>query len=230
MNIRKDIFLEILYSIVIAAVLLIEKTRMEEEQRSILEVLKNLILIAVYYLWIHSLSSKFTRSIFLVKKNHKRNTLFRRFHLTAIKEFSQFKIVVFIILCATLSIISKEFDFNNILLRVVQLASISIYVLTIYSALTRKSESVNFNWKFAIVLFAPYLFLFLAHALFSVKHPQFLLVIPGNLHLLFFVDINLLNLFLALLGLSVTLGVYTTSMNRLLDGKKSLALPIGKLN
>lgn len=228
MKVKKDLILDIIYSIIISIILIFENSEYTTDKLIVAEIFKGLILVSIYYLWFQSLSNKFNNSIFV---NDKTKSSIIKVGLTIIKQISEMKIGVFIIVYIIYTIYTGDFKTDYIFYKSIQIISTSVYVISIYSLVQSYNGNNNFRWILVTAYFSFYILFILVNVLFKSSNFTLFYFIPSNVFLLF-VDYTPLtiSLLIYIFGLFFFFFIYFISINKLIKRVRKINLPINRVN
>lgn len=233
MRLKKDVFLDVIYSILFAIVILLENSALQREDSSLVFIFKNLILISILLLWMKALSRNHS-GVLLVVDNSAKNGSSLQSGLRLIREFVEIKICCYVLIFCAYSFFTNKFEFNRIHYYLIQIFAVGFYTLSCYliSAAFFKI-SVN-NWLFLVILLGPFLLLFLIYGIFGLDSYLVFSLLPSNIQIVTLEKIGS-PFSLTILGLSaatiITMAVFFfRSLNRLVLGPKYINLPEGRVN
>jgi len=235
MKLKKDIFTDILYGSFIGFALLVKEQAIGKDLETL--GLSNFIIIALFYLWLKTLSLKFRTSIFVVSKEKKHS----KFGITVlgvriISDMIQMKVAIFIIMSIVLALFSGNLSINSLnLSSILQLLTSAVYVVSIYSLMQFVGKKSYFNGSFAVALFLP----LLIYSFFSIENSEYLALIPLNFYMIINInDTLIIALSSVLFVFTFLLFIYCLKLiigsekidNSLPKNKKTYKLPSERLN
>ncbi|CAN5221530.1 hypothetical protein BH09BAC3_BH09BAC3_26700 [soil metagenome] len=236
MQLRKDIILDLIYSIIFSIVLLLNSNELGKTDQSALFVFKNFILTGILCLWIKSLARN-QAPIFLIKDYPaSKNTPFKSSY-TLLRDFIQGKAACFALMFCLYSFFI-EYNSHRVLLtiyfelfRTIMLGFYALCMLMISVAYLKVSPS---NWRFTIMALGPFMLFFILYGLFDIKNSIYFGILPANFGIVFLNAVDLPETIIVVglsLILTFTMALFLMkSINRLLTGKKSLTLDITRVN
>ncbi|WP_375579907.1 hypothetical protein ABWH96_02165 [Marivirga tractuosa] len=234
MKIKKDLFLNILYSIFFAIVILSNNSSLHILEEPIVLILKNFILIAILLLWMKALSRN-NDGIILVAISSLLNRNLIKSGFTLIKDFIEIKIGVFMLILALYILFFDSVGIENLGAFLIQICTVCLYTLSIYLIGIAYFKISLDDWKFILLIFGPYFVFFIMYEILALENTLYFALIPSNFNILTssYSSFSLENIIIISLS-SVILFVMTfsifTSIRRLFLGKKYFKLPTEKMN
>lgn len=236
MQLRKDIALDLIYSVIFSIVLLITSDGLREGDPGVTYVFKNFILIAVLCLWVKALSRNHA-SIFLIKDYPASKNSPVKSGYTLLKDFIQGKVASFAFIFCVYSFFI-EHNSTKVLLtvyaelfRILMVGFYTLFVLLISVAYFKSSPS---SWRFTALAMGPYMIFFILYGLFDPNSTIYFGILPPNLGIVFLNSVDLPETTIVV-GLSLILFLtmvlfFIKAIKRLLTGTKFLKLDITRVN
>jgi hypothetical protein len=232
MKLKKDILLDIIYSIPFGIVLLMESPELEKLNGGIILIFKNLILISLLILWVKSISKSQPSGLLIVTSLTKKSSISS--NLTLLKEFIEIKLYSFVVIFCCYSFFSDSIDLSDLPFYVIQILAVGFYTLSgILISYAYAKISVN-HFAFAFFLIGPYLILFLVQGIFSINGSLLFALIPSNLTLFlkegFSGAINIATLVCSFISFFMMMLYSSKAIDKLLRGPKYYNLQNEKAN
>lgn len=234
MKIKKDIFLNILYSIFFSIVILSTNSFVGISDESIVLIFNNFILIAILLLWMKALSRNNEGIILVVNKSFSNSNLLK-YGFSLIKDFIDIKIGVFILFFALYYIFFDSTVTENFGSFVIQIFTVCIYTLSTYLINIAYIKISLDDWKFMLLIFSPYFTIFLIYEIFALDNTLYFTLIPSNFNVItslnssFSLENIIILSFSSIILFIMTFRIFT-SIKRLSRGRKHYKLRTGKIN
>jgi hypothetical protein len=236
MQLRKNIALDLIYSIIFSIVLLLNSDELRKADQSVIFVVKNFILITILCLWIKVLSRN-QASIFLIKDYPaSKNSPFKSSY-TLLRDFIQGKVASFALMFCLYSFFIEYSSQRMLwtlyfeLFRIIMLGFYTLFILLISVSYFKLSPSSS---RFTLLALGPYMILFIIYWIFDPKITIYFGILPSNFGVVFLNSVDLPETIIVV-GLSLILFLtmllfLIKAIKRLMKGKKSLTLDITRAN
>ncbi len=234
MKIKKDLFLNILYSVFFAIVVLSTNSSQDILDEPIVLILKNFILIAILLLWMKALSRN-NEGIILVVKNSLSNRNLVKSGLSLIKDFIEIKIGVFILIFVLYFLFFDKGAMENLGVFLIQIFTVCLYTLSTYLISIAYFKISLDDWKFILLIFGPYFVFFIMYQFLALENTLYFALIPSNFNIFislypsFSLENTIILSFSSIILFIMTFSIFT-SMRRLSLGRKHYKLPTEKIN
>ena len=215
MKFKKNLFSEILFSVIIAIILVINPSKLLSEVDQIVSLLfQSLAVYMVFFLWIKNISHDFSKKGWIVYTHGFETGFFRSIFMIYKPFYENFLLPKFSVLLVIFSLSELLFqpladiNLSNLKMIFLQLFNASIYFLmALYISLFFKTYWKKIFALLAIILL-PFFFSILILNFVNTENYGLLLTLPSNLHLSIIVDFSVVyflmgNLFL-LCGISIS--------------------------
>ncbi len=184
MKFERDLFLDILYSVLLSFVMLIDSSYIQSEfQEYLIMIFKNIIILALLGVFLKSLMNIKKDSIILINSfTREKSVIYNGFSL--IRSFIDFKLVIFLIIFLVSVFIFEEVTIGQLPMYIIQLISICLYTLSVL-LITISFVKANVNIVTPILLLSPYLVIFLLFEIFDLNNFLYFTIIPSNINMFF---------------------------------------------
>jgi hypothetical protein len=190
MRLKKDLFLNVTYSIFFALVILIENSELKIGSSSVILVFKSFISIAILILWLKALSRTHAGGILITDSSTIKGKQLLASGLNLIKDFLSIKVLCVVLLYSAYSIYTGSFNSEKISNYLVQTLAVGMYTLSfLIIGYAYFKLSVD-NWLFVVLIYVPYFILFIIQGILDLESLQLLALIPSSLNLLFVLEIS----------------------------------------
>lgn len=208
MKFKKNLFSEILFSVIIAIILVVNSSELSSEVEQIVFLLFQFFAVyGVFFLWIKNISHDFSKKDWIVYTHGSNTGFFKSLFLIYKPFYENFLLpklsVVLVIFTLSELLFQPLADINPGKLKMIlfQLFNASLYFLmALYISLFFKTY-----WKktfvISVIIFLPFLFSILILNFANKENYNLLLILPSNLYLSIIVDFSVVwfltgNLFL----------------------------------
>lgn len=234
MKIKKDIFLDILYSVFFTIVMLFADSSLSSLDETIVQVFKNFVLIGILLLWLKALSRNNDGIVLVIDKSSSQKYSIKS-GLSLIKGFIEMKIGVFVLVFVVASFFLESITTSQSSAFLIQIFAVCLYTLSSYLiSLAYLKISID-DWKFLVLILSPYFLFFIIYEILNLENTLYFALIPSNSNLLlylhsgFLVENVVILVLSGLFSLVMIAGIFM-SIRKLSDGRKYYRLPIERSN
>lgn len=192
MKFKKDISLDIIYSILFAVVIIFEFSGVKKVNESLILIFKNFIAISILILWMKALSRNNSGAI-LIQEN--KNTSISLSYILLVIEFIKYKLTFVIIGFVCYYFLEDRIELIKIGYYTLQTLAIGFYTISCYLISKAFFKSLVNSWQFLLLTLAPYFLLFIFNGITESNYYFHFAIIPSNINLLFHYNINSLSYF-----------------------------------
>ena len=231
---KKDLFLNILYSILFTIVMLLTNASLSSLDERVVQIFKNFILIGILLLWMKALSRNNFGVILILNKSAS-NKYSTKSGFFLIKDFVEMKIGVFILIFSVISFFSESITIDQLSVFLIQIFAVCLYTLSSYLISMAYLKISIDDWKFILLIFSPYFLFFIIYQILNLENTLYFALIPSNSNLLIslhsdFSTENIIILIFSTLIFFTMIASIFISVRRLFGGRKYFKLPIERMN
>jgi len=233
MRLKKNLILDLVYSVIFSIGLLLTVNPLSKLDQGFIFIAKNFVSITILGLWIKALSRE-NPSIFLIKDYPaSKNSPFKSSY-TLLKDFIEMKIACFVLMYCIYTYFSNTFSMIALeaeLLRIILIGFYTLFVLLICSSYLKVIPS---HWSFVALTLGPFILFFIVAAIIDLKDISYFAMLPVNFEMIFLYPIDNPKTVIVV-GISLILFVtmilfFIKAVKRLLTGTKYLKLDFTRVN
>ncbi len=230
MKLKKDIFLDVVYSMLFAVAIQLNNTAIGKSDSGLLFALRNLILVSILLLWLKALSRNHAGVLVVVHSGKNSSPI--KSGLGMLKQFLEMKICCYLLVFCCYSFFMGTFEFNQIHYYVIKIFVVGFYTLSIFLICSAYFRISITSWQFSVLFLGPHFLLLIASAVvgdYSVAS-----ILPSNIQFIPWGKVTSPSGFVYLI-LNLTLFIilityFFKSINKITEGPKYYNLQERRVN